>query len=80
MRGARKQVEKRFDSVWGAVDDRVTDVLHRMGVPTRDEIQRLTRRVEELNAKIDKARGKSASAAKAAAKAPAKKATEAAAN
>ena len=63
MRGARKQVEKRFDSVWGAVDDRVTDVLHRMGVPTRDEIQRLTRRVEELNAKIDKARGKPASAA-----------------
>jgi poly(hydroxyalkanoate) granule-associated protein len=80
MRGARKRVEKRFDSVWGAVDDRVADVLHRVGVPTRDEIQRLTRRVEELNAKIDRLRGKPAGAAKAAAKAPAKKASEAPAN
>jgi poly(hydroxyalkanoate) granule-associated protein len=81
MRGARKRVEKGFDSVWGVVDDRVTDVLHKMGVPTRDEIQRLTRRVEELNGKIDKLRAKPAgAAAKASAKAPAKKATKAPAN
>ncbi len=80
MRGARKRVEKGFDSVWGAVDDRVTDVLHKMGVPTRDEIQRLTRRVEELNGKIDKLRGKPAGAPKAPAKAPAKKAAEQPAN
>jgi poly(hydroxyalkanoate) granule-associated protein len=80
MRGARKRVEKGFDSVWGAVDDRVTEVLHKMGVPTRDEIQRLTRRVEELNGKIDKLRGKATGAPKAPAKAPAKKATEAPAN
>jgi poly(hydroxyalkanoate) granule-associated protein len=60
MRGARERVEKGFDSVWGAVDDRVAEVLHRMGVPTRDEIQRLTRRVEELNAKIDHLRAKPA--------------------
>jgi poly(hydroxyalkanoate) granule-associated protein len=63
MRGARERVEKGFDSVWGAVDDRVAEVLHRMGVPTRDEIQRLTRRVEELNGKIDHLRGKPAGAA-----------------
>lgn len=81
MRGARERVEKGFDSVWGAVDDRVTDVLHKMGVPTRDEIQRLTRRVEELNAKIDRSRGKSAPAeSKASGKAAAKKGTDKAAN
>lgn len=75
MRGARERVEKGFDSVWGAVDDRVTEVLHRMGVPTRDEIQHLTRRVEELNAKIDKVRAKPG-----ASKASAKKETAKAAN
>lgn len=63
MRGARERVEKGFDGVWGAVDERVAEVLHRMGVPTRDEIQRLTRRVEELNAKIDGLRGKPVAAA-----------------
>lgn len=65
MRGTRERVEKGFDSVWGALDDRIAEVLHRMGVPTRDEIQRLTRRVEELNRKIDGVRGGATAAAKA---------------
>lgn len=39
---------------WGdKVDETLTSALHRLGVPTREEIQKLTRRVEELNAKIE---------------------------
>lgn len=65
VRDARKRVEKGVDSVWGAVDDRIAEVLHRMGVPTRDEIKRLTRRVEELNKKIDQIPAKPAAKSKA---------------
>lgn len=67
VRDARERIEKRFDSVWGALDDRITDVLQRMGVPSRDEIHRLTQRVEELNAKIDNLRGAPAKGGRAAA-------------
>lgn len=65
VRDAKGRVEKGVEGLWEAVDDRVTDVLHRLGVPSRDEIKALTRRVEELNTKIDHLRGdKPAAAAK----------------
>ena len=35
------------------LDEKLTAALHRLGVPTRDEIRNLTQRVEELNAKIE---------------------------
>jgi poly(hydroxyalkanoate) granule-associated protein len=39
---------------WSAkLDEAVTSALHRLGVPTRDEIRTLTLRVEELNAKME---------------------------
>lgn len=50
---AREQVESSVDDLWEKMDERLTEVMHRFGVPTREEIQALTRRVEELNAKID---------------------------
>lgn len=53
----KKEVEGRFDEVWEKIDDRLTDAMHRFGVPTREEIQTLTRRVEELNSKVDALRG-----------------------
>ena len=41
-------------SNWGGkFDETLTNALHRLGVPTRDEIRNLTQRVEELNAKIE---------------------------
>jgi hypothetical protein len=48
--------------------------MHRLGVPTRDEIHRLTRKVEELNAKIERLHTPPPAAPKGAAKpkAPAK--------
>ena len=36
------------------VHDTVTTVLHRAGVPSRDEIRTLIARVEELNKKVEK--------------------------
>jgi polyhydroxyalkanoate synthesis regulator phasin len=51
---ARGKVEDALGDVEGKFDERVANVLHRMGVPTRDEIRMLTKRVEELSAKVDK--------------------------
>ena len=57
---ARKQYEGAKASgddilkTWSdKLDESVTKALHRMGVPSRDEIHNLTRRVEELNAKVE---------------------------
>lgn len=57
---ARKQYEGAKSSTddilktWSdKLDESVTKALHRMGVPSRDEIHNLTRRVEELNAKVE---------------------------
>jgi poly(hydroxyalkanoate) granule-associated protein len=35
------------------LDDRIASTLHRVGVPTRDEIKTLSRRVAELTAKVE---------------------------
>lgn len=68
--------KERFDEakdkagdVWSEVekkmDDAVTKALHRIGVPSRDEIRNLTKRVEELSAKVE-ARAKKATTTTAA--------------
>ncbi len=54
MDQARSRVEHAVDDVEERIDERVSKVMHRLGVPSRDEIQRLTRKVEELNAKIER--------------------------
>lgn len=60
-----------------AVDDKITSTLERLGVPSKDEIARLTRRVEELNAKLEAlGGGKPAPAKKPAAKKAAAPAAE----
>src|SRR5215208_3927389 len=52
-----QDVRGRAESAWGGVgdkvDEKITAALHRLGVPTRDEIRELTRKVEELNAKVE---------------------------
>jgi poly(hydroxyalkanoate) granule-associated protein len=52
-----QDVRGRAESAWGGVgdkvDEKITSALHRLGVPTRDEIRELTRKVEELNAKVE---------------------------
>jgi len=49
----KAKAESTFES-WGEkFDERLAATLHRLGVPTRDEIRNLTQRVEELNAKVE---------------------------
>jgi poly(hydroxyalkanoate) granule-associated protein len=44
---------------WGEkFDEKLTGVLHRLGVPTREEIRTLTQRVEELSAKVEQLKPK----------------------
>ncbi len=57
---ARKQYEgarSSADDLWKTwsekIDESITKALHGMGVPSREEIHNLTRRVEELNAKVE---------------------------
>jgi poly(hydroxyalkanoate) granule-associated protein len=62
--GAKEQVKSTVDNVksqaseaWSGLGDKVdetlTAALHRLGVPTRDEIRNLTQKIEELNAKVE---------------------------
>ena len=53
---ARGRAESAWSGMGDKVDEKVNAALHRLGVPTREEIQELTRRVEELNAKIEQLR------------------------
>jgi poly(hydroxyalkanoate) granule-associated protein len=50
---AKSQAENAFENFGSKFDEKLTSTLHRLGVPTRDEIRNLTLRVEELNAKIE---------------------------
>lgn len=50
---AGEQVKKLGDRAQKLVHDQTAAALHRFGVPSRDEIQVLIRRVEQLSAKIE---------------------------
>lgn len=50
---AKAKAGGAWDDLGSKVDDTITSALHRLGVPTRDEIRTLTQRVEELNAKVE---------------------------
>jgi len=57
---AKSKVGSAWEDVGEKLDEQIAKALHRMGVPTRDEIRKLTRRVEELAAKVDQLHGKKA--------------------
>jgi poly(hydroxyalkanoate) granule-associated protein len=50
---AKGQAKDTWENVGEKVDEMVTSALHRLGVPTREEIHTLTQRIEELNAKVE---------------------------
>ncbi|ANM30739.1 hypothetical protein ABI59_15850 [Acidobacteria bacterium Mor1] len=52
-RDARQQAGKAMGKVEEAFDQRVTDALHRVGVPTRREIEALTERIEKLQGLLE---------------------------
>jgi len=58
MKGAGGKMKDVLGKVGGSFEERVAAVLKRMGVPARDEIARLTRRVEHLSASVEKLQGK----------------------
>jgi len=51
---AKERANSAFDKVEEKIDDVVAAALRRAGVPSRDEIATLTKRVEELTAVVDK--------------------------
>ena len=66
--GMKTVAESYWDTFGRTIDDRVTAVIHRIGVPTKDEIEALTKKVENLTVAVDKLRTKSAATPRAAAK------------
>lgn len=58
VKKARTKAESTFDKFGGAIDDKVAAAVKRLGVPTRTEVQKLTRRVEALNKKVDQLKPK----------------------
>ncbi len=69
VEGAKEQAKDRAGSTWEGFEERLDDVvsaaLGRLGVPTRDEIATLTKRVAELTAVVEKLRPAKPPAAKA---------------
>jgi poly(hydroxyalkanoate) granule-associated protein len=51
---AKKQTERATETVENSVEDIVTTVLHRIGIPTREEIDDLTRSVERLSRNVNR--------------------------
>ena len=61
---ARDKAGTTWEKVEHGLDDGVTSALRRLGVPSRDEIQTLTQRVEELTAVVEKLKPAKKTAAK----------------
>ena len=58
--GVKVVAESYWETFERTLDDKVTTVIHRIGVPTKDEIDTLTAKVESLTDAIDKLRAKEA--------------------
>ena len=63
--GMKTVAESYWETFVWTIDDQVTTVIHRIGVPTKDEIEVLTKKVEDLTDAIDKLRTKEAASARA---------------
>ena len=61
----REEVESRWQRFGDSFDHKVGRAVERLGVPSRDEIRKLTQRVEDLTAKLDKLQGQARPATRA---------------
>jgi len=68
MAGMKTVAESYWETLGRTVDDQMTAVIHRIGVPTKEEIEILTQKVESLTVAVDKLRTKQASTPKPAPK------------
>jgi poly(hydroxyalkanoate) granule-associated protein len=57
--GMKTVAESYWETFGRTVDDQVTAVIHRIGVPTKEEIEDLTKKVEDLTVAVDNLRTKS---------------------
>ena len=53
LRDATATAEAYWKKVQRMIDQQIALALHRLGVPTKDEIDKLTRRIEQLTASIE---------------------------
>lgn len=60
----REGVESRWQRLGDSFDQKVGRAVERLGVPSREEIHKLTKRVESLTRKIDGLQGKAKAPAK----------------
>ena len=60
---ATRKASNTWDTFAQKFDEQVAASLHRIGVPTRDEIATLTRRVDALIASVDKLRARTSTQA-----------------
>jgi poly(hydroxyalkanoate) granule-associated protein len=56
--GMRTVAESYWETLEHTIDEQMTAVLHRIGVPTKDEIEALSKKVQDLTASIEKLRAK----------------------
>lgn len=66
---AKKEIETSTETFTGKMDQQIADVLQRMGVPSKSQVEALTLRVEKLTDQVDRLAG-------ATKKAPAKQAAK----
>lgn len=59
LRDATANAESYWKRIQRIVDQQIAVALHRLGVPTKDEIDRLTKRIEQLTASIEALRVRS---------------------
>ena len=64
MAGVKTVAESYWETLERTVDDQLTAVIHRVGVPTKSEIEDLTKKVEDLTRSVEKLRAKQAPAAR----------------
>jgi poly(hydroxyalkanoate) granule-associated protein len=77
--GLKTVAESYWETFGRTIDEQMTTVIHRIGVPTKEEIETLTKKVEDLTVAVDKLRTKETPKPRTTAKKPAaaKKATPA---
>jgi poly(hydroxyalkanoate) granule-associated protein len=59
IKGAAEGAEQVWAKFQELIDAQITAALHRLGVPTKDEIDRLTQRIEQLTESIEALRARS---------------------
>lgn len=77
VQDVRSEAEGLWERLSGSFDDKVAEALNRLGVPGRDEIHKLTRRVEELTRKVDELKPRRTSSSRKTAKKSSTKAAKA---